>query len=132
MGLQPQNLAFGTTNTNTTSNNDKKYNTKDCFVASVMDWEEACYADPRFEILLICRKVLANKDQADELWRTYARQVKQVAGNLDEGPLEPWLKLETVRSLLQAVMDLIAGGYNHAENDLLLKIDREKQRMYNM
>ena len=152
MDLQPQNLAFGTTNDttksthdNTTSKNDEKYNTKDCFVASVMDWEEACYADPRFEILLICRKLLANLDQAKKLWQSYSSYVKQLntlfasKSNNDikqweVGPLTPWLKLETVHSictLLLQSMDLLGGGRSPWETkpDLWRKIDRERQRL---
>jgi len=141
MDLQPQNLAFGTTDDttksihdNTTSKNDEKYNTKDCFVASVMDWEEACYADPRFEILLICRKVLANLDQAEELWHAYSTRINQLNSSLTLGPLTPWLKLETVHSictLLLQSMDLLGGGRSPWETkpDLWGKIDRERQRL---
>jgi len=156
MDLQPQNLAFGTTddtttnNTlstthdNTTSKNDEKYNIKDCFVASVMDWEEACYADPRFEILLICRKLLANLDQAKKLWQSYSSYVKQLntlfasKSNNDikqweVGPLTPWLKLESVHSictLLLQSMDLLGGRSPwETKPDLWEKIDRERQRL---
>ena len=146
MDLQPQNLAFGTTddtttnNTlstthgNTTSKNDEEYNTKDCFVASVMDWEEACYADPRFELLLICRKVLANREQAEQLWQSYSTRIKQLNSSLTVGPLTPWLKLETVHSictLLLQSMNLLGGGRSPWETkpDLWAKIDRERQRL---
>jgi len=134
MDLQPQNLAFGTTDTDVISKNDEKYNTKDCFVASVMDWEEACYADPRFEILLICRKVLANLDQAEELWQAYSTRIKQLNSSFTVGPLTPWLKLETVHSictLLLQSMDLLGGGRSPWETkpDLWGKIDRERQRL---
>ena len=102
-------------------------------------------SDPRFEILLICRKVLANHEQAEKLWQSYSSYVKQLntlftsESNNDikqweVGPLTPWLKLETVHSictLLLQSMDLLGGGRSPWETkpDLGGKIDRERQRL---
>ncbi len=135
MDLQPQNLAF---------KRDRDHN---CFVASVMDWEEACYADPRFEILLICRRVLANREQAEALWQSYSMFVQQLSSSLSlgsksrihwtVGSIEPWLKLESVHSLcslsLQA-MDLLGVGRSPWETklDLWGKVARERQRLVHM
>jgi thiamine kinase-like enzyme len=41
-------------------------------VFSVLDWEDAAWADPRFDLILLCRKVCANRDQANALWFDYA------------------------------------------------------------
>ena len=153
MDLQPQNLAFWRIVPD--SNNNEEGHTihttaKHCSIASIMDWEEACYADPRFEILLVCRKVLANREQADILWQSYSNHVKEVGNQLlsssrngnpvccwDVGPIEPWLKLETVHSLctlLLQAMDLLGGGRSPWETkpDLLGKIKRERQRLVQM
>ena len=152
MDLQPQNLAFGhieSTNgfscSNIESNDSSNHSTNDCSVVTVMDWEEACYADPRFELLLMCRKVLANHEQAEKLWQSYSRCVKQLStlftskSNKDikqweVGPLDPWLKLESVHSictLLLQSMNLLGGGRSPWETkpDLWGKIDRERQRL---
>jgi thiamine kinase-like enzyme len=80
MDCQPQNLLFARAK-------DKRRP----LIVSVLDWEEAAFADPRFELLLICRKVCANRSQADQVWKTYREELPQP--NL--GPIEPWLKLET-------------------------------------
>ncbi|KAL3788545.1 hypothetical protein ACHAW5_009391 [Stephanodiscus triporus] len=135
MDLQPQNLAF------------ERDHDRNCFVASVMDWEEACFADPRFELLLICRKVLANREQAETMWQSYSVFVQQCNSLLSLktemnihwtiGGIEPWLKLETVHSLctlsMQA-MDLIGVGRSPWETKLNLwgKIARERQRLVHM
>ena len=34
-------------------------------IASVLDWEELCYVDPRFVLLVLCQKVVANQIQAN-------------------------------------------------------------------
>ena len=158
MDLQPQNLAFGhiesssglscsnmEPNDSRKSPGNSSHSTKDCLVASVMDWEEACYADPRFELLLMCRKVLANHEQAEKLWQSYSRCVMQLntlfapksnkyIKQWEVGPLDPWLKLESVHSictLLLQSMDLLGGGRSPWETkpDLWGKIDRERQRL---
>ena len=105
-------------------------------VASVLDWEEACYADPRFELLLICRKVVANRKQADCIWDHYSKVMKQ-RFDINIGPLEPWLKLETVHSLLTLLMqstNLVGGGRSPWEQkpDLKGKIEREFSRLAEM
>ncbi|KAL7443184.1 hypothetical protein ACHAXH_006632 [Discostella pseudostelligera] len=160
MDLQPQNLFFRHTKTNHEMNggvavtengghhnNKHIHSARDCSVASVMDWEEACYADPRFELLLICRKVLANREQTEELWQSYSDRVRQISERIslkrktnihwDVGSIEPWLKLETVHSLctlLLQAMNLLGGGRNPWEttSDLWGKIDRERRRLVHM
>lgn len=126
MDLQPQNLVF---------RRDKSDAL--CRVQSITDWEEACFADPRFELLLICRKVLAGPTQAEKLWRMYSDRVEGLSKDLIVGPLDPWLRLETVHSictLLLQASDLLGGGRNPWESkpELLLKIDRESRRLSRM
>ena len=109
-----------------------------------MKRKEACYADPRFELVLICRKVVANRDQADEIWQLYAEQVQlwkqefktqyKKRVNWDIGSIEPWLKLECVHSLFTLVIQLlddVGGGRSpwETKTDILGKIEREKQRL---
>jgi hypothetical protein len=122
MDCQPQNLIFVC---------DKDEQSQD--ISSVLDWEEAAYADPRFELLLLCRKVCANSEQAKTLWRRYFEYMSQTY-DLDMGPMEPWLQLETVHSittLLLQTMDMLDGGRNPWERkpDLWGKIEREFQRL---
>jgi hypothetical protein len=60
---------------------------------SCLDWEELfCRSTVRG---IVCRKVCANRSQADKVWKAYREELPQP--NL--GPIEPWLKLETVHSL---------------------------------
>jgi thiamine kinase-like enzyme len=111
MDLQPQNILF--------DENDA--------ILSVLDWEDAAYADPRFELLLLCRKVLANRQQADALWQLY-----QDRTSTKLGPLDPWLRLETVHSLTTLVLQACAGGGRSPwedQKDLWGKVDREFQRL---
>jgi thiamine kinase-like enzyme len=138
MDLQPQNLTFwhDRNNGDGVNHNVNVHLSKDCSVASVVDFEEAAYADPRFEVLLICRKVLANMEQADELWESYSSSVK-LQTTWDVGPIEPWLRLETVHSLFTLLLqanDLLGGGRNPWETkpDLWGKIDRERRRLVKM
>ena len=156
MDLQPQNLFFrhsskksdAVINEHGGQHKNKQYHSaEDCSVASIMDWEEACYADPRFELLLICRKVLASREQAEQLWQSYSNRIRHMSqcifskrmknAHWDVGSLEPWLKLETVHSLctlLLQAMDLLGGGRNPWEStsDLWGKIDRERRRLVQM
>jgi hypothetical protein len=137
MDLQPQNLTFF--HDRKCDENHQYGNvhvSKHCSIASVMDFEEAAYADPRFEVLLICRKVLANIDQAQELWKSYSTHVK-LRTMWDVGPIEPWLRLETVHSLLTLMLqanDLLGCGRHPWETkpDLWGKIDRERRRLVAM
>lgn len=151
MDLQPQNIIFGSRiviaattrgdgdeddiqsigSRNRGNSNERPENSP--LVSSILDWEEAAYADPRFELLLLCRKVCANRSQADLIWKTYGEELP--ASSL--GPIEPWLKLETVHSLttlLLQSMDLLGGGRNPWETkpDLWGKIGREFQRLVQM
>lgn len=113
MDYQPQNVQFASDST----------------VAAVFDWEEAAYADPRFDVLLVCRKVCAKREQAQIVWEKY-RETAQ----LPLGPLDPWLRLETTHSLttlLLQAMDLQGGGRSPWESkpDLWGKIEREIARL---
>lgn len=72
----------------------------------------------------------ANRQQADELWGYYQHQFP----NLALGPIEAWLRLETVHSistLLLQSLDLLGGGRSPWETkpDLLGKIEREFSRL---
>jgi len=135
MDCQPQNLLFARTGTTAHVSGASKTaataasKSKD-HISSVLDWEEAAFADPRFELLLLCRKVCANRQQADQVWKVYQEELPQP--NL--GPIEPWLKLETVHSittLLLQSMDLLGGGRSPWETkpDLWGKIRREFCRL---
>ena len=127
MDCQPQNLIFAQHAGGNGGSGSSKSLPK---IASVLDWEEAALADPRFELLLLCRKVCANRDQAEEIWVTYEHEFPQTA----LGPLKPWLALETVHSitsLLLQSMNLLGGGRSPWESkpDLLGKIHREIRRL---
>ncbi|KAL3766986.1 hypothetical protein ACHAWO_004960 [Cyclotella atomus] len=143
MDLQPQNLAFRHEAISTQLN--ANHEADSCKVAAVMDWEEACYADPRFELILICRKVLTNREQAEMVWQLFSEQVQVWKQEImrrnhgheigwNAGPLEPWLKLECVHSLCTLViqlLDSVGGGRSpwETKTDLLEKINRERQRL---
>ena len=43
-------------------------------IRTVLDWEDATWADPRFDLLLMGRKVMANYNQAELLWNWYEIQ----------------------------------------------------------
>lgn len=125
--LQPQNAIFCRERQNL---NHAPY------IVSILDWEEAAIADPRFEIMLICRKVVANHEQARAVWNHYHHCLKMRFNDLANalGPLEPWLKLEGVHTLLtlcMQIMDMQGGGRNPWEQltDLLEKINRELFRL---
>jgi thiamine kinase-like enzyme len=124
LDLQPQNLLFGRTM------NDHNSKNSIISVSSVLDWEDAALADPRFDILLICRKVCANRDQADQLWNAYGNSM---TGMGTIGSIRPWLQLETIHSIITLLlqsMDLLNGGRNpwESEKDLLGKLQREINR----
>lgn len=60
MDLQPQNLVFGRCRMNPTACqtfSTRETATDKWCIAAVLDWEDAAYADPRFELLLLGRKV---------------------------------------------------------------------------
>ncbi len=113
LDLQPQNLIF-------------YHSPKGPRVFSVLDWEDAAWGDPRFDLILLCRKVCANREQADALWTE--------CGLPKLGPIEPWLRLETIHSiatmLLQS-MDMVNGGRNpwETKKDLWGKLQREFTRL---
>jgi hypothetical protein len=123
MDLQPQNILFsrGGDDPPTVSR-----------VMGVLDWEDAAMADPRFELMMLGRKVCADRDQAEAIWARYAEQTNQ---NL--GPLLPWLQLESIHSLLTMLlqsMDMLNGGRNPWETskDLWGKMEREVERWLRM
>uniref|UniRef100_A0A7S4ANW8 Aminoglycoside phosphotransferase domain-containing protein n=1 Tax=Pseudo-nitzschia australis TaxID=44445 RepID=A0A7S4ANW8_9STRA len=128
MDLQPQNLIFcnpsASTNRSGTSNPPSRFPA----VFSVLDWEDAAWADPRFDLILLCRKVCANREQANVIWSDYERALLVLASNNDVknssttsianhggkgeiiepndkqqtrflGSIELWLGLETVHSI---------------------------------
>jgi hypothetical protein len=111
-------------------------------VFAVLDWEDAAWADPRFDLLLLCRKVCANRDQADVLWCEYSVAIEKDDNNMMEnnsdfekqlGPIVPWLQLETVHSIITLLlqsMDLLNGGRNpwETKNDLWGKLERQFAR----
>jgi len=116
MDCQPQNLICYRSSSGTIA------------ISTVLDWEEAAYADPRFELLLLGRKVCANREQAEVVWQAYELDVQPL------GPIEPWLRLETVHSITTLIlqwMDLLAGGRKPWETkpDLWGKIEREVDRL---
>lgn len=126
--LQPQNLIFWKESSQIIGEN--------CIpeISSVLDWEEANFADPRFEVLLICRKVCANMNQAHKIWAHYKRRVVDSFRDVIVGAIEPWLQLEGVHSIVALtlqVMNLIGGGRNpwESKKDLKGKIDRELYRL---
>jgi hypothetical protein len=143
LDLQPQNLAFWHKAKIECTNHDAT----NCRVAAVMDWEEACYADPRFELILLCRKVLANREQAGVVWQFYSEQVQKWKHDImsqcnkhedwEVGPIEPWLKLECVHSLCTLIiqlLDSVGGGRSPWETkcDLIGKMERERRRLVMM
>eukprot|EP00934_Nitzschia_sp_Nitz4_P005928 Nitzschia sp. Nitz4//scaffold120_size68122//2562//3254//NITZ4_006034-RA/size68122-processed-gene-0.30-mRNA-1//1//CDS//3329534248//5918//frame0 len=102
-------------------------------IQSVLDWEDAAAADPRFELLLLGRKVCANQEQAESLWEFYAQE--RFGGSATEylGQLLPWFQLETVHSVLTLLMqsvDALNGGRDPWESpkDLRGKLERETVR----
>ena len=119
MDYQPQNMVFA-----------RETPDSPATISSVLDWEEAAYADPRFDLLLLCRKVAANREQAEIIWNAYRDEMPQPA----LGPIEPWLQLEGVHSLttlLLQAMSLLNGGRAPWESkpELWGKIEREFQRL---
>lgn len=153
LDLQPQNLLLAERrNADNANDEDHLF-----VVSSVLDWEDAAIADPRFEILMLGRKVCANREQAERIWKRYAEGITtmsspgiKVQHRADDssvvpllpsvarlGPLMPWLQLETVHSLLTMLsqsMDLLNGGRNPWESskDLWGKMEREMARWQDM
>jgi thiamine kinase-like enzyme len=131
MDLQPQNLIF-------CQSSKKGDDDQGTSIFSVLDWEDTGWADPRFDLLLLCRKVCSNRNQAESIWseyeasRTTAQHQHQQYHHhqISLGPIDPWLQLETVHSittmLLQS-MDLLNGGRNpwETKTDLWGKLERE-------
>jgi aminoglycoside phosphotransferase (APT) family kinase protein len=119
MDLQPQNILLRKTQQNCENRS---------IVVSVLDWEESAWADPRFELILLCRKVCANREQANHVWNLYQ---KTMGDSVAIGNIQPWLELETLHSLTALLLQATAKGGRspwEARNDLLDKIEREFQR----
>lgn len=146
MDLQPQNLLFGKQNINNNTSDASASQleqlhglpgtgtlSSSATIVSVLDWEEAALADPRFEILLLCRKVCANRQQADYIWNKYHEAIAAEGMQQEEDDLiDPWLKLETVHNITSLVLQIVAaGGRNSWETnkDILAKIERDFQRL---
>lgn len=139
LDLQPQNMIFRRNKLSHNADEIPK-------IFSVLDWEESCYADPRFEILLLCRKVVATRSQADVLWWKYEETMTERFGDCFKdkngekknsiiGAIEPWLKLEAVHSLITLSMQgMNVGGRSPWEgsNELWMKIIRELKRLINL
>ena len=124
LDLQPQNMILLS---------NERHCKKIPQIFSILDWEESCFADPRFELLLICRKVVANRQQADCIWKSYGKFINDYF-HLEIGSLDSWLRLESVHSLLgmcMQSMDLLEGGRNPWEEkpDLVAKLKRELHRL---
>lgn len=123
---QPQNLMFARRQRRDSS---KEQEEDEVLIVSVLDWEEAAYADPRFELLMLCRKVCANKHQAEQVWQKYQEEMD---GIVVLGPIEPWLNLEVVHSLTTLLLQATAGGGRcpwESKPDLWGKIERELHRL---
>jgi thiamine kinase-like enzyme len=131
LDLQPQNILFARNNYDDDDNNNSNSNSNsNCNIRSVLDWEDAAVADPRFELLLLGRKVCATREQAEAIWMAYAMSETTTTNISSLGPLKPWLQLETIHSittLLLQSMDLLNGGRNPWETkaDLWDKLQRD-------
>lgn len=131
MDCQPQNLLFA----QSLAGHSRMIAKELPRISSVLDWEEAALADARFELLLMCRKICANREQAEAIWKMYEDEYHNPQGDCcDLGPLQPWLALETVHSitsLLLQSMNLLCGGRSPWESkpDLQGKIQREFRRL---
>jgi Phosphotransferase enzyme family len=168
MDLQPQNLIIGTSLCAETSNKScnevnipdpqlPSHHPKNYQFLSVLDWEEATYADPRFELLMLCRKVCANREQADYIWQCYNDimndRLARYDGNLkiQLGSIAPWLKLESIHNITTMILECVAGGGRGDErirllhsngiissnntgcsNSILSKIQREFRRLHSL
>jgi len=141
MDLQPQNFILSQAPDKALPN-----------ILFVLDWEEASYADPRFELLLLCRKVCADYQQARSLWGYYRQVIKNrysldIDGDAatDTAMMDSWLKLEGLHSvvtlLLQGTtavlihqkpqLDTTIPGRNPWERpiDIVRKLEREFSRL---
>jgi thiamine kinase-like enzyme len=148
--LQPQNLIFRRNSSPTSADDSSVKTIRDGppLIASVLDWEEAALADPRFELLLICRKVVSNLEQAKNVWKYYEKEMtvrhptifrstttnaSTGIGNSPLGSVEVWLKLEGVHSLCMLFLQCLKGGHGRNgwenANDIVLKSQREFIRL---
>jgi thiamine kinase-like enzyme len=159
MDLQPQNLLFASTVPPKCHLASASNHVHTSFLVSVLDWEETAYADLRFELLLLCRKVCANSTQAECIWQLYPQMIQEqnctttsnaTIGTLELGSIVPWLKLETVHSITTLLLQCLAGGvrgnmnnsntiYNsntpiddEQQSDIYGKVQREFQRLNHM
>jgi len=87
LDLQPQNLIFCQSPSN--DRRQSKSHQQEPEIArkkapsvfSILDWEDAAWGDPRFDLVLLCRKVCANRNQADSLWSEYEEAISAEATN---------------------------------------------------
>jgi hypothetical protein len=161
MDLQPQNIIFGTSREGVPSKENCDTSTQSPLSSlaclSILDWEEAAYADPRFELLLLCRKVCANREQADYVWQHYKDMMNEGLAlygsnhSIELGSITPWLKLEAIHSITTLLLECVAGG-GRGNNDnnnkhssagsnrcvasnnrtILRKIQREFRRLHSL
>ncbi|KAL7581140.1 hypothetical protein ACA910_005935 [Epithemia clementina (nom. ined.)] len=141
MDCQPQNIIFAQITTSTGLTNEITDPKHRLHVSSVLDWEEAAFGDLRFELLLLGRKVCANEQQVRHIWQTYQQAFNNNNAEndnstpfMDLGPIEPWLRLETVHSLstllLQSMKQQQYGRSPwETKPDLWGKISREFERL---
>jgi len=146
--LQPQNMVFRqrVVPSPSSSSNSSTLNSKNDIpiISSILDWEECCYADPRFELLLLCRKVVANRIQANIVWNAYSKKVEKLfhKENFRVGPILPWLRLESVHSIMTIIRHLCYSSPSHIQDggdgrrpwenqtELFAKIEREFERLH--
>jgi hypothetical protein len=130
MDLQPQNLLWNRQAQSVLmENSGSNESSFHWYVKGVLDWEDAAWADPRFELMLLARKVCANRVQANEVWAHYQNKFPQLL----LGPIDPWLHLETVHSLTTLLLQFTntSAGRSPWEgpSDLRGKIEREFARL---
>uniref|UniRef100_A0A7S1BSL3 Aminoglycoside phosphotransferase domain-containing protein n=1 Tax=Corethron hystrix TaxID=216773 RepID=A0A7S1BSL3_9STRA len=125
--MQPQNLMFWTSDTGDKARRGSKTIPN---VACVLDWEEAGWADPRFELVLICRKICSDRNQADIIWKAYGDVLLELH-NTDIGSIDPWLKMEGVHSVLTEISKVVKVTYKR-NVALEGKIERELYRLGNL
>lgn len=110
MDLQPQNILFYNFDPPLRSPATPSLVSDLPRIRCVLDWEDAAWADPRFELLLLGRKVCANRDQALIVWEHYAKFLQETNPSMKLGPMEPWLKLGGVHSILTLLLQVGVGG----------------------
>ncbi|GMI45001.1 hypothetical protein TrCOL_g9319 [Triparma columacea] len=110
--LQPQNLCLGTAQDvggerregtwTRREDNDTTTTTTTYFIEGVVDYEEARFADPRFELMFMCRRVCCDLEQASIVWGMFSEFSK--GEGWEVGGLEGWMKLECLVTLAGCVV----------------------------